>query len=94
MSNHISRDNLHPSMRSRRVRNHLRSVQVRIDTAPVPKGWPRREAIKARIDLPDFRLLDLLTAALDLADDEDLQMLIAYARTSLVIALASRDQRI
>jgi hypothetical protein len=47
----------------------------------------RRDAEGADIDRPDFALLDLLTLALDLADDRDLQIQVAYARTSLILYL-------
>lgn len=79
--------NLHPSLRSRRVRAFLARTQDALWRAEPPPGGSRRPAERADIDRHDLDLLDLLTVALDLADEEELQMLLAYARTSLVIAL-------
>ena len=78
---------LHPAMKARRVRRFLLNTQERICSARKPIHGMRRDAEGADIDRPDFALLDLLTLALDLADDRDLQIQVAYARTSLILYL-------
>ena len=74
-------------MKARRVRRFLLNTQERICSARKPIHGMRRDAEGADIDRPDFALLDLLTLALDLADDRDLQIQVAYARTSLILYL-------
>jgi hypothetical protein len=90
---HISSASLHPSMKSRRVRRHLEETRVRLLSARAIAGYERRIGSSADIEVADMRLLDLLTAALDLADDGDLQMLVSYARTSLIVAITRSANR-
>ena len=74
-------------MKSRRVRRFLLDIQEEISNARKPPRGRRRDAERADIDRADFALLDLLTLELDMADDRELQMLISYARTSLILHL-------
>jgi len=52
----------------------------------MPDGFVPRDAARADLGTCDLALLDLLTVALDTADDRDLQMLVSYARTSLILS--------
>lgn len=80
-------------MKSRRVREFLLRTQDALWRAEPPPGGSRRRAECADLDRHDLDLLDLLTVALDLAEEDELQMLLAYARTSLIISMSS-DERI
>lgn len=80
-------------MKSRRVRAFLLRTQDALWRAEPPPGGSRRRAECADLERHDLDLLDLLTVALDLADENELQMLLAYARTSLIISM-SGDERI
>ena len=80
-------------MKSRRVRRHLEETRVRLSSTRAIAGYERRIGSSADIEVADMRLLDLLTAALDLADDGDLQMLVSYARTSLIVAITRSANR-
>lgn len=80
-------------MKSRRVRAFLLRTQDALWRAEPPPGGSRRRAECADLERHDLDLLDLLTVALDLADEDELAMLLAYARTSLIISMSS-DERI
>lgn len=79
--------NLHPSLKSRRVRAFLLRTRAAVRRTDAPFGGSRRPAERAELERHDLDLLDLLTLALDTAEDHDLQILISYARTSLILSL-------
>ena len=72
---------------------HLEQTRDAMRRMRLPKGFDRRDAERAELDRCDFALLDLLTVALDTADEPELQMLVAYARTSAIIAITRSDCR-
>ena len=65
-----------------RVRAWAWEARCRIVDVPIATGFVRRDATQADPDLPlDWSTLDLLTLALDLADDDELRGLLVQART-------------
>ena len=86
--------NLHPSIRSARLIRHVAHVRMALRQADQPEGFERREAEEGDLSAgSEYALLDLLTAALDLADDSREQTLVAYARTSLIMHLTRSECR-
>ena len=83
---------LHPSLRSARLRRHLEQVVAALRASDPPLGFERRDAERGD-EADDEALLDLLTVALDLADDRRVQTLAAYARTSIILALTRSRNR-
>lgn len=85
---------LHPSIRSARLLRHLEAVRSRLRDADVPPWFDRRDAERGHPDgSDDWALLDLLTAAIDLAEDRQVQTLAAYARTSLILDITRSGSR-
>lgn len=85
---------LHPSIRSARLLRHLEAVRARLREADPPIGFVRRQAEDGDpSSADDWALLDLLTVALDLAEDRQVQTLAAYARTSLILDITRSASR-
>lgn len=68
-----------------RVRAWAWEARCRAVAVPISTGFVRRDATQADADLPlDWSTLDLLTLALDLADDDELRGLLVQARTQAI----------
>jgi hypothetical protein len=75
-----------------RVRELAWEARCRIRATTLGVGFARREAGDADPELPlDWRTVDLLTLALDLADDPDARNLLVQARTQ-AMNLTARAQ--
>lgn len=80
-------------LQSRRVQAHLRAVLISIRRVNIEPGLVARDAVRA----PNYReidwtVLDLYTVAMDVAEDDELRVLVSQARTMILTKLVTRSE--
>jgi hypothetical protein len=80
-------------LQSRRVQAHLRAVLISIRRVNIQPGLVARDAVRApNIREIDWCVLDLYTVAMDLAEDDELRVLVSQARTMILSELVTRSE--